>query len=61
MRDELVELISRLSDTQKLKVARLLEVAAGSAAARSVIEECRRRGLDLERTLAELIRRQETP
>ncbi|HVY64589.1 MAG TPA: hypothetical protein VHH11_07195 [Gammaproteobacteria bacterium] len=28
MRDELVELISLLSDTQKLKVARLLEVAA---------------------------------
>jgi hypothetical protein len=55
--DEFEELVSELSDAQKLKVLRLLEIASARPDARSAIKDCHQRGLDLDATLAELSRR----
>lgn len=54
---EFMELVSELSEAQKLKVLRLLTIAASHPEARFVIDDCRNRGLDVDGTIAELSRR----
>ena len=52
--EEFMELVSGLPDTEKLKVLRLLEIAKGHRKAGSIIEDCRKRGFDIQATIAEL-------
>ncbi|HVY65160.1 MAG TPA: hypothetical protein VHH11_10100 [Gammaproteobacteria bacterium] len=56
-REELMELVSKMNDSEKLKVLRLLQIAASCPEAMSVFKDCHGRGLDLDGTLAELFRR----
>jgi hypothetical protein len=54
---EFEDLVAALTDTEKLKVLRLLEIAVSRPDVRSAIKDCHERGLDLDATIAELTRR----
>jgi hypothetical protein len=46
-----------MSDLQKLSLLQLLKIGATSPEVRSVVMDCRDRGLDVDGTLAEVLRR----
>jgi len=52
--EEFEDLVAGLSTSQKLKVLRLLALAAAHPSAGQVLDECNKRGLDLDATVAEL-------
>ena len=54
---EFGELVAELTDTQKIKVLRLLTIAVSRPEARSLINECKKRGLGIDATIEELSRR----
>jgi hypothetical protein len=51
------KLVTAMSDLQKLSLLQLLKIGATSPEVRSVVMECRDRGLDVDGTLAEVLRR----
>ena len=55
--DAVFRLVTEMSDLQKLSLLQLLKIGATSPEVRSVVLECRDRGLDVDGTLAEVIRR----
>jgi hypothetical protein len=55
--DAVFRLVTEMSDLQKLSLLQLLKIGATSPEVRSVVLECRNRGLDVDGTLAEVIRR----
>ena len=55
--DAVYRLVTEMSDLQKLSLLQLLKLGAASPDVRSVVMECRDRGLDLDATLAEVLRR----
>lgn len=55
--DAVLELVTGLTDLQKLSLLQLLKIGSTSPEVRSVVMECRDRGLDVDGTLAELLRR----
>ena len=55
--DAVYRLVAQMSDLQKLSLLQLLKLGAASPDVRSVVMECRDRGLDLDATLAEVLRR----
>ena len=55
--DAVFELVTEMSDLQKLSLLQLLKIGATSPEVRSVVMECRDRGLDVNGTLAEVLRR----
>ena len=55
--DAVYRLVTEMSDLQKLSLLQLLKLGAASPDVRSVVMECRDRGLDVDATLAEVLRR----
>ena len=55
--DAVYRLVAQMSDLQKLSLLQLLKLGAASPDVRSVVMECRDRGLDVDATLAEVLRR----
>lgn len=55
--DVVFKLVTEMSDLQKLSLLQLLKIGATSPEVRSVVMECRARGLDVDGTLAEVLRR----
>jgi len=55
--DAVFRLVTQLTDLQKLSLLQLLKLGAASPEVRSVVIECRDRGLDVDATLAEVLRR----
>jgi hypothetical protein len=55
--DVVFKLVTEMSDLQKLSLLQLLKIGATSPEVRSVVMECRDRGLDVNGTLAEVLRR----
>jgi hypothetical protein len=55
--EAVVKLVNEMSDLQKLSLLQLLKIGATSPEVRSVVMECRDRGLDVDGTLAEVLRR----
>jgi hypothetical protein len=55
--DAVFRLVTEMSDLQKLSLLQLLKIGAASPEVRSVVLECRDRGLDVDGTLAEVLRR----
>jgi hypothetical protein len=55
--DAVFKLVTELTDLQKLSLLQLLKIGAASPEVRSVVMECRDRGLDVDGTLAEVLRR----
>ena len=55
--DAVFRLVTEMSDLQKLSLLQLLKIGATSPEVRSVVLECRDRGLDVDGTLAEVLRR----
>lgn len=55
--DTVLKLVTEMTDLQKLSLLQLLRIGASSPEVRSVVMECRDRGLDLDGTLAEVLRR----
>lgn len=55
--DAVFQLVTQMSDLQKLSLLQLLKIGAMSPEVRSVVLECRDRGLDVDGTLAEVLRR----
>lgn len=55
--DAVYRLVTQMSDLQKLSLLQLLKLGAASPDVRSVVMECRDRGLDLDATLAEVLLR----
>jgi hypothetical protein len=55
--DAVLRLVTEMSDLQKLSLLQLLKIGASSPEVRSLILECRDRGLDVDGTLAEVLRR----
>jgi hypothetical protein len=55
--DVVYQLVTEMSDLQKLSLLQLLKIGAKSPEVRSVVLECRERGLDVDGTLAEVLRR----
>ena len=55
--DAVLELVNELTDLQKLSLLQLLKIGSTSPEVRSVVMECRDRGLDVDGTLAEVLRR----
>ena len=54
--DAVFRVVSEMTDLQKLSLLQLLKIGASSPEVRSVVLECRDRGLDLDGTLAEVLR-----
>ena len=55
--DAVLKLVNELTDLQKLSLLQLLKIGSTSPEVRSVVMECRDRGLDVDGTLAEVLRR----
>jgi hypothetical protein len=55
--DAVFRLVTEMSDLQKLSLLQLLKLGATSPDVRSVVMNCRDRGLDVDATLAEVLRR----
>ena len=55
--DPVFRLVSEMSALQKLSLLQLLKLGAASPEVRSVVMDCRERGLDVDATLAEVLRR----
>jgi hypothetical protein len=55
--DVVLKLVTEMSDLQKLSLLQLLKIGATSPEVRSVVMGCRDRGLDVDGTLAEVLRR----
>ena len=55
--DAVLKLVTELTDLQKLSLLQLLKIGSVSPEVRSVVMECRDRGLDVDGTLAEVLRR----
>jgi hypothetical protein len=55
--DAVFRLVSEMSALQKLSLLQLLKLGAASPEVRSVVMDCRGRGLDVDATLAEVLRR----
>jgi hypothetical protein len=55
--DAVFRLVTEMSDLQKLSLLQLLKIGATSPEVRTVVMECRDRGLDVDGTLAEVLRR----
>jgi hypothetical protein len=55
--DPVFRLVAEMTDLQKLSLLQLLKIAASSPEVRSVVMECRDRGLDVDGTLTEVLRR----
>ena len=55
--DPVFRLVSEMSALQKLSLLQLLKLGAASPEVRSVVMDCRARGLDVDGTLAEVLRR----
>lgn len=55
--DAVLKLVDELTDLQKLSLLQLLKIGSTSPEVRSVVMECRDRGLDVDGTLAEVLRR----
>ena len=55
--DAVFQLVTQMSDLQKLSLLQLLKIGSTSPEVRSVVLECRDRGLDVDGTLAEVLRR----
>ena len=55
--DAVFRLVTEMSDLQKLSLLQLLKIGVKSPEVRSVVMECRDRGLDVDGTLAEVLRR----
>ena len=55
--DAALRLVTEMTDLQKLSLLQLLKIGASSPEVRSLILECRDRGLDVDGTLAEVLRR----
>ena len=55
--DTVLKLVTEMTDLQKLSLLQLLRIGASSPEVRSVVMECRDRGLDVDGTLAEVLRR----
>jgi hypothetical protein len=55
--DAVLRLVTEMSDLQKLSLLQLLKIGAASPEVRSVVMECSDRGLDVNGTLAEVLRR----
>lgn len=55
--DAVFRLVDQMSDLQKLSLLQLLKIGGSSPEVRSVVLECRDRGLDVDGTLVEVLRR----
>ena len=55
--DAFFRLVTEMTALQKLSLLQLLKIGASSPEVRSVVMECRDRGLDVDGTLAEVLRR----
>jgi len=55
--DAVFRLVTQMTDLQKLSLLQLLKLGSASPEVRSVVMECRDRGLDVDATLAEVLRR----
>jgi hypothetical protein len=55
--DAALRLVTEMTDLQKLSLLQLLKIGASSPEVRSIVLECRDRGLDVDGTLAEVLRR----
>lgn len=55
--DAVFRLVTEMTDLQKLSLLQLLKIGACSPEVRSIVLECRDRGLDVDGTLAEVLRR----
>ena len=55
--DAVLKLVAELTELQKLSLLQLLKIGSTSPEVRSVVMECRDRGLDVDGTLAEVLRR----
>ena len=55
--DAVFRLVREMSELQKLSLLQLLKLGAASPDVRSVVMDCRDRGLDVDGTLAEVLRR----
>jgi hypothetical protein len=55
--DAVFRLVTEMTDLQKLSLLQLRKIGAASPEVRSVVMECRDRGLDVDGTLAEVLRR----
>ena len=51
------KLVTEMSAIQKVGLLQLLKVASSCPEVRSVVSECKERGFDVDRTLAEVLRR----
>ena len=55
--DAVFRLVTEMSALQKLSLLQLLKLGAASPEVRSVVMDCRDRGLDVDATLAAVLRR----
>jgi hypothetical protein len=55
--DAVFSLVTEMTDLQKLSLLQLLKIGASSPEVRSIVLECRDRGLDVDGTLTEVLRR----
>lgn len=55
--DAVSRLVTEMTHLQKLSLLQLLKIGVSSPEVRSVVLECRDRGLDVDGTLAEVLRR----
>jgi len=55
--DVVLQLVTQMSDLQKLSLLQLLKIGSKAPEVRSVVLECRDRGLAVDGTLAEVLRR----
>ena len=55
--DAVFRLVAQMTDLQKLSLLQLLKIGASSPEVRWVVMECRDRGLDVDATLVEVLRR----
>jgi hypothetical protein len=55
--DAVFRLVTEMTDLQKLSLLQLLKIGASSPEVRSIVLECHDRGLDVDGTLAEVLRR----
>jgi hypothetical protein len=55
--DAVLRLVTEMSDLQKLSLLQMLKIGASSPEVRSIVLECCDRGLDVDGTLAEVLRR----
>jgi hypothetical protein len=51
------QLVAGMSAIQKVGLLQLLKVASSCPKVRAVVSECKARGFDVDRTLAEVLRR----